>query len=117
MGEIADSMIDGEFDFFTGEYLGPGVGYPRTGNRSLPWERAARGNSFYFSKFNTRKDSKALFGIKSWIYNNHYPNLDIRLGKTMFDPIIAAYGKSPEEISNDFAAFKSWCKTYFKPKK
>lgn len=30
MGDIADSMIDGEFDYITGEYIGPGVGYPRT---------------------------------------------------------------------------------------
>lgn len=30
MGEIEDSMIDGEFDYITGEYLGKGVGYPRT---------------------------------------------------------------------------------------
>ena len=30
MGEIADSLINGEFDFFTGEYLGEAVGYPRT---------------------------------------------------------------------------------------
>ena len=30
MGEIADAMIDGELDYMTGEYLGPGVGYPRT---------------------------------------------------------------------------------------
>jgi len=30
MGEIADSIIDGEFDMFTGEYIGKPVGYPRT---------------------------------------------------------------------------------------
>jgi predicted ATP-grasp superfamily ATP-dependent carboligase len=30
MGDIADSMIDGEFDYISGEYIGPGVGYPRT---------------------------------------------------------------------------------------
>ena len=30
MGEIADSLISGEFDFITGEYLGEAVGYPRT---------------------------------------------------------------------------------------
>lgn len=29
MGEIADAMINGEFDYETGEYLGPAVGYPR----------------------------------------------------------------------------------------
>lgn len=30
MGDIADSLIDGELDFYSGEYIGPGVGYPRT---------------------------------------------------------------------------------------
>jgi len=30
MGDVADAMIDGEFDYITGEYIGPGVGYPRT---------------------------------------------------------------------------------------
>jgi hypothetical protein len=30
MGEIADSLINGEFDCVTGEYLGEEVGYPRT---------------------------------------------------------------------------------------
>lgn len=30
MGEIADSMINGEFDYITGEYLGRPTGYPRT---------------------------------------------------------------------------------------
>jgi len=30
MGDIADSMIDGEFDYITGEYIGKPCGYPRT---------------------------------------------------------------------------------------
>jgi len=30
MGEMADSLIDGEFDYITGEYIGPGCGFPRT---------------------------------------------------------------------------------------
>lgn len=30
MGEIADSMIDGTFDMYTGEYLGEGQGFPRS---------------------------------------------------------------------------------------
>ena len=29
MGEIADGLIDGEFDYITGEYIGGPVGYPR----------------------------------------------------------------------------------------
>lgn len=34
MGEIADSIINGEFDYISGEYLGDGVGYPRTHTHS-----------------------------------------------------------------------------------
>lgn len=30
MGEIADSLIDGEFDYVSGEYIGKPCGYPRT---------------------------------------------------------------------------------------
>ena len=30
MGEIADGLINGEFDYHTGEYIGKPVGYPRT---------------------------------------------------------------------------------------
>lgn len=30
MGEIADGMINGDFDSLTGEYLGEGAGFPRT---------------------------------------------------------------------------------------
>lgn len=33
MGDIADAIIDGEFDYITGEYLGRGCGYPRTMER------------------------------------------------------------------------------------
>lgn len=39
MGEIADGLINGDFDFYTGEYIGRGGGIPRTRDRSLPWER------------------------------------------------------------------------------
>lgn len=30
MGDIADSILDGDFDEETGEYIGPGDGYPRS---------------------------------------------------------------------------------------
>lgn len=30
MGEIADDIIDGVFDYISGEYIGEGVGFPRT---------------------------------------------------------------------------------------
>jgi len=33
MGEIADGIINGDFDSITGDYLGEGSGYPRTAQR------------------------------------------------------------------------------------
>ena len=30
MGDIAEGLISGEFDFYTGEYIGHGGGYPRS---------------------------------------------------------------------------------------
>lgn len=30
MGDMADGIINGDFDEVTGEYLGPGDGYPRS---------------------------------------------------------------------------------------
>lgn len=41
MGDIADMMIDGTLDAITGEYIGRGHGYPRTLDKSLPWERGS----------------------------------------------------------------------------
>lgn len=49
MGEIAESMINGECDFYTGEYIGRGGGFPRTHNPR--------------KKFNKRDSLK---GISSW---------------------------------------------------
>ena len=41
MGEIADGLINGDFDFHTGEYIGRGGGFPRTrhGNFFEPTRR------------------------------------------------------------------------------
>lgn len=36
---MADALINGDFDFYTGEYIGRGKGMPRTLDGSLPWER------------------------------------------------------------------------------
>lgn len=30
MGEIAEGLINGDFDFYTGEYIGRGYGFPRS---------------------------------------------------------------------------------------
>lgn len=52
MGEIADAMLNGDMDCYTGEWLGDGGGYPRSMdddyNKSI--------NNFDRSKMATTKD-------------------------------------------------------------
>lgn len=43
MGEIADGIINGDFDSLTGEYIGEGYGFPRTRDR----EHAKAGGGQY----------------------------------------------------------------------
>ena len=57
MGEIADSLLDGEFDYITGEYLGPGVGYPRT---------MERGEMFSMDEGRTYRNNPVA-GIQGWL--------------------------------------------------
>lgn len=44
MGEVADMLIDGTLDAYTGEYIGKTCGYPRTLDGSLEWEHSVRSN-------------------------------------------------------------------------
>lgn len=99
MGEIADMMIDGTLDFYTGEYIGRGKGIPRTLDRSLPWEQ---GN----------KNHNAKSGVTKWLHKNGITN-----GQQQMD-IIRKYlpdephSKSKQDlciiISKDFQKFAAW---------
>lgn len=42
MGDIAEMTLNGDLDFYTGEYIGDGFGIPRTMAGDLPWEKALR---------------------------------------------------------------------------
>lgn len=64
MGEIADMMINGDMDFYTGEYIGRGNGIPRTLDGSLPWERR-REDMDLSSRART-------FGVCKWLDKNGY---------------------------------------------
>ena len=59
MGEIADMLIDGTLDFYTGEYLGLGKGIPRTKDKSLSWEK----------KDFKKNGQAAINGVKKSLYN------------------------------------------------
>lgn len=42
MGEMAEGLINGDFDFHTGEYLGEGGGFPRTASGNVYSKRARK---------------------------------------------------------------------------
>lgn len=103
MGEIADGLIDGEFDFYTGEYLGKGVGFPRTRNGSLPWEKRKN------NKNNPRR------GVIQYVHNSfagksHIPSA-IKIIKKYAAEVNLVF-KTEEEmfqlISADFTSFVNW---------
>lgn len=64
MGEIADMLLDGTLDFYTGEYIGRSIGMPRTLNHSLPWERQRKKRE---SKCFTTSKDVAYSGIRNYI--------------------------------------------------
>lgn len=98
MGEIAEGLINGDFDFYTGEYIGKGYGYPRTGNRSLPHER----------KDFTSSKNIAFQGVRKYLF--------YRTGISEITPIIDGYIPGSDrsmkakclEIQKDWKAFINW---------
>ncbi len=107
MGEIADGLINGDFDFHTGEYLGRGGGFPRTFNKSLPHEQQSRKSSdLSWLKVTSYINSQ---GLKSHLHP-----------KVVQDYGIEYKGKHPLrnacfEILKDFDKFKEWVKNYNLP--
>ena len=76
MGEIADMMIDGTLDFYTGEYIGKGYGLPRTFDKSLPWEKKKinfrnRGKRFKQTNFS---QNQGINGVVFWLYDKGITN-------------------------------------------
>lgn len=106
MGEIADGLINGDFDFYTGEYLGRGYGIPRTRNKSLPWEKRVKNKS---PKNYLQSKDAAYEGIKNYISKKWegQPNIP-----SVRDVVMEYIGESNIdlkqkclEIQKDFGAF------------
>lgn len=98
MGEIADMMINGELDFYTGEYIGRGFGIPRTSNRSLPWEKPDYTQSKEVAFKGLRKYLKYTLQVDDItpIINEYMPGNDKSMKRKCFD------------IQKDFGAFVKW---------
>lgn len=108
MGDIADGLITGDFDFLTGEYLGQGYGHPRSKHMNIyPKNKSDKLN--------------AVAGLRTFIAK-HTP----LTGKP--DEIVIRYAKEKgiydeadmfselcEKIQRDFGSFKDWCHSQGKP--
>lgn len=102
MGEIADMMIDGTLDAHTGEYLGEGPGYPRTRDKSLPWE--------------AKRPPNPTYGVTHWLDTNGVKGADqIEVIRRFFpdEKGIANISKDElcQKISARFDEFKKYVKT------
>jgi|SRR3954471_10244664 hypothetical protein len=98
MGEIADGLINGDFDFHTGEYIGKGGGFPRT--KAKTWGK----------KNFTLNGKVAIEGVQKSLYNK----LGIR-GKETVAAIVNEYlpgdGTLKQkclEIQKDWNKFCQW---------
>lgn len=105
MGEIADGLINGDFDFYTGEYLGRGYGIPRTYKKSLPWERRSK-------KLVVDSKESAYNGVKKyitqkWSGSANMPTIRSVVSEYFGEPNIDLKNKC-EEIQKDFGKFCQW---------
>lgn len=118
MGEIAESLLNGEFDEWTGEYIGPPVGYPRSldpdhySNYKNKWNHPNYGKNPYNgvtmwirSKYHIGRRSNPQEVVQSMI-TKYYTEV---LSKTV--PTKKPYGKIAHEISTNketWIQFKNW---------
>lgn len=125
MGEIADSMINGDFDFHTGEYIGRGYGIPRTLDKSLPWEKMTiksrkRGKRYKQKEFT---DEQKLKGVMFYLYDKGYKDAkDVHKIIALYcvDVLKFEFGGSGKgwvkecsiEIQKDFKSFIKYVTSY-----
>lgn len=103
MGDIADAILDGEFDEVTGEYIGEGVGYPRTLTKN-----------YIHNKSKYRKYSAKLFGVIKFLNNRGLPNWQEIMKEYLKQSDNYKQDLSNEEmaieIQNDFGKFFNYIK-------
>lgn len=102
MGDNADLINEGVVDAITGEFIGDAVGYPRTLDRSLPWEQ----KSLSYKHLNGIYKVLAKRGMdggnhrKNYVIHAYAHNeLDLKDGNTE---------EIAEIIQSDFSRFIIW---------
>lgn len=97
MGEIAEGLVNGDFDYITGEYLGEGLGFPRTRHperksQDLSWKKVCGYMGTAGIKKNMRPKVLMDYGCT---YTGKHP-----------------YRNACFEVLRDFDRFKKWLSNY-----
>ncbi len=116
MGEIADMMLDGTLDFYTGEYIGRSKGFPRTIDKSLPWEQRAYNKksgayggiiNFCMQKGLTHSQANGIIKV----YSREKFNVVIPKAKGGIgfkEKVLPLLIESANKMQENFSEFKSW---------
>ena len=96
-GEIAEGVINGDFDYITGEYIGRGIGVPRTRilsrkSEDLSWKKVDGYMGTASIKQHLRPKVLKDYGCT---YTGKHP-----------------YRNACFEVLKDFEAFKAWLQIY-----
>ena len=104
MGEIADSIINGDFDEISGEYLGRGQGFPRSIHRNDRKPNPVYGVTNYLTQRGFKNDVIKVKIVKDFLTSKNFDFKTIESEELKFD-------KMCEEVSKDFGAFVKFVNT------
>lgn len=129
MGEIADMMLDGILDEWTGEYIGPIVGHPRSRDPEH-WSNQNKKDNVpvrYNSKTGLPSKACVSNGVYKWLRSKYWPGSgENTANSTREDGIISRYGREvlnteqrPRVIANiiskeHWEPFMKWVKETYK---
>lgn len=116
MGDVADGILDGDFDEETGEYIGPGMGFPRSLAREQRQKQHMYAN---YNKKNTTPTTgdNAIKGVKTFLekqkLEKDWEIITAEYYREEFGP-----DSTREErcnyIQKDFGKFVKWFKKTYK---
>lgn len=106
MGENAEMLLDGTLDFYTGDYLGQGYGFPRTYHKSL--RREKRRNPKHTKNIPPTKE-QVYNGVKNYISIRWTGRKDIPSVRVLIMEYTGEQGIDLKqkclEIQKDFGSF------------
>lgn len=107
MGEIVELMLDGTLDEWTGEYLGPGPGYPRSRDPKHPSNMKG-----FFKMFAGNGNYNPRAGVEKWLLQRDCKDLE-GIVRRYQDEVLHLEGIPKHKtickhISSNFPAFKKW---------